>query len=118
LVAPLLETYHADKRSSAMAQLDKARSEKKAASSIGDVWALAHEGRADLLLVEEDFHYPARLSANGKNLLPADDSSAADVIDDAVDEIIEEVLNKKGRIVFMPKGQLTDHERIALVLRY
>lgn len=118
LVAPLLKTYLDDKRKDALAQLDKATSEKKLASTIGGVWVLAHEGRGDLLLVEDDFHYPARLDESGKNIIPTEDTTAPDVIDDAVDEIIEEVLNKKGKVVFLQNGQLSDHGRIALVLRY
>lgn len=118
LVAPLIQTHLADKSREALTQLDKAIGEKKYASTIGDVWVLAHEGRGDLLLVEEDFHYSARLDASGKNIIPAEDSTAPDVIDDAVDEIIEEVLNKKGKVVFVPNGKLEDHRRIAMVLRY
>lgn len=118
LVAPVLETYLNDKRKDALAQLDKAIGEKKSASTVGEVWVLAHEGRGDLLLVEDDFHHPARLDQNGKNIIPAEDSTAPDVIDDAVDEIIEEVLNKKGKVVFVPNGKLDDHGRIAMVLRY
>lgn len=118
LAAPILETHLAEKRREAMAQLDKAVGEKKAASTVRDVWVFAHEGRGDLLLVEEDFHYPARLDGDGKNILPADDPAAPDAIDDAVDEIIEEVLNKKGKVVFVENGQLSAHGRIALTLRY
>lgn len=118
LVAPILEAHLAEKVREAMAQLDKAIGEKKTASTIRDVWAFAHEGRGDLLLVERDFHYPARLDDSGKNILPAEDPSAPDVIDDAVDEIIEEVLNKKGKVVFVENGQLSEHGRIALTLRF
>jgi hypothetical protein len=118
LVVPLLEVHQAERRRNAMTQLDKATSEKKVASTIGDVWALAHEGRGGLLIVEDDFHYPARLDASGKNILPTDDPAAPGMIDDAVDDIIEEVLNKKGKVAFVDNGQLIDHGRIALVLRY
>ena len=68
--------------------------------------------------MEEDFHYPARLDATGRLLIPAEDVTAPDVIDDAVDEIIETVLNKQGQVVFMENGQLKDYQRIALILRY
>lgn len=69
-------------------------------------------------LVEEDFHYPATVDASGMHLTPADDPTAAGVMDDAVDEIIETVLSKGGRVVFMDNGQLAEHQRIALILRY
>jgi predicted transcriptional regulator len=60
----------------------------------------------------------ARLDQSGKYIIPADDPAAPNVIDDAVDEVIEEVLGKQGKVVFVENGALTDHGRIALVLRY
>jgi predicted transcriptional regulator len=39
-------------------------------------------------------------------------------MDDAVDEIIETVLNKQGRVVFVENGKLEEHRRIAMVLRF
>jgi hypothetical protein len=41
-----------------------------------------------------------------------------DVIWDAVDELIEMVLSKQGRVVFVEDGTLDLHMRIGLVLRY
>ena len=40
------------------------------------------------------------------------------VIDDAVHEIVEEVLSKSGHVVFLDDNRLADHNRIAMVLRY
>lgn len=68
--------------------------------------------------MEEDFHFPARVDATGRILTPAKDVTAPDVIDDAVDEIIEAVLLKQGQVVFVEPGRLADAERIALILRY
>ena len=79
---------------------------------------MTFQGRGDTLLVEEDFHYPARLDESGTKLTPTEDITAPDVIDDAVDEIIEGVLDKQGKVVFVENGQLTQHQRIALILRY
>jgi hypothetical protein len=43
---------------------------------------------------------------------------APDVLDDAVDETIEQVLNTGGDIVFFAAGELQEHEHIAAILRY
>ncbi len=118
LVWPLVQLNFAEQRRMVLSDLEKAVSERKCVSSIGEVWRLANEGRGRLLLVEEDFHYPARLDATGRLLIPAEDVTAPDVIDDAVDEIIEMVLGKQGQVVFMENGQLKDYQRIALILRY
>jgi hypothetical protein len=49
---------------------------------------------------------------------PAEDASAPGVIDDAVDEVIEEVMAKGGSVVFVDDGALEQHQRIAFILRY
>ena len=118
LVWPLAEAGLAEKRKQYLAELDKAVGEQKVASTVGEVWRLANEGRGKLLLVEEDFHTPGRLDETGINILPADDPSQPDVIPDVVDDIIETVLSKQGQVVFTQNGQLMAYQRIALILRY
>lgn len=118
LVWPLVEGSLAARRKGYLQELDAAVGAQKYVSTIGEVWRLGHEGRGALLLVEEDFHYPARVDASGMHLTPADDPSAPDVLDDAVDDLIETVLAHGGRVAFVDNGALTQHQRIALVLRY
>lgn len=118
LVWPLVKDALAAQRQQVVSELNKAVSEGKSVSTIGEVWRLASEGRGQLLLVEEDFHFPARVDQTGRHLTPADDVTAPDVIDDAVDEIIETVLRTQGRVVFVENGQLETHQRIALIVRY
>jgi hypothetical protein len=50
-------------------------------------------------------------------LTPADDREGADVIDDAVDELVELVLLRGGWIAFAAEGSLDDREGVALVSR-
>lgn len=117
LVQPLIEEQQWEKEKEALQQLERAVSERKFVSTIREVWRLSHEGRGDLLLVEDDFHYSGRLDENGV-LVRAEDMTAPGVMDDAVEEIIETVLDKQGRVVFMENGKLTEHKRIAMILRY
>ena len=64
-------------------------------------------------------HYLLGKNATPEDLLiPADDPTAPDVIDDAVDELIEIVLAKGGRVIFVDNGALAIHQRVALILRY
>jgi hypothetical protein len=118
LIWPLVKASLAEERQQVLTELDKATGERKIASTVGEAWRMAHEGRGRLLLVEEDFHYPARVDEGGTQLSPAEDVEAPDVIDDAVDEIITAVLEKQGKVVFIENGQLQEHGRIALILRY
>ncbi len=118
LVWPLVEAGLAARRQQYLSELDRAIGEQKVASTVGEVWRMANEGRGRLLLVEEDFHFPGQLDETGIHLSPADDPTAPGVIDDAVDDIIETVLSKQGRVVFTAEGQLSTHQQIALILRY
>ena len=118
LVWPLVEANLAEERRKVLLELDKAVGERKYVSTAEEVWRLAKEGRGHLLLVEKDFHFPARIDDSGMHITPADNADDPDVIDDAVDEIIETVMSKQGHVVFVDNGQLEKHRRIALILRY
>ena len=118
LVWPLVEGKLEEKRQQALGELNKAASDRKVASEINDVWRKSFAGRGRLLLVEENFHFPARVDESGQHLTPAEDITAPDVIDDAVDEIIEAVISMGGEVIFMEDGQLADHQRMALILRF
>ena len=61
---------------------------------------------------------PGWVGASWMQLTPADEAGAPGVIDNAVDKIVETVLSKQGRVVFVEDGSLDAHQRIALVLRY
>jgi len=118
LVWPLVKGKLAEQRLGVFGDLEKAVSEQKYVSTVGEVWRMANQGRGRLLVVEEDFHFPARLDEKGEDLIAADDPAAPGVMDDAVDEIIETVLQKQGQVVFVDNGSLEKHQRIALTLRY
>jgi hypothetical protein len=113
---PLVVDWLRSDHDRATRRLDAARSAKRYAGGIDEVWELARDGRVELLVVEESFDYPARLR-DGR-LEAATDAEAPDVIDDAVDELIEAVLQRGGEAVIVPEGQLERHERLAAVLRY
>jgi hypothetical protein len=92
-------------------------SNQKVVSTLEGVWQLAQEGRGKLLLVEKNYHVPAVLTDTG-HLQIVDQPGGTDVMDDAVDEIIEVVLGKGGNVAIVDDGTLTHHQQIALILRY
>jgi hypothetical protein len=118
LVWPLMQAHMKNQRQEMLTNLGEAISAGKYAAGITSVWRLANEGRGAILLVEEGFHYPARVEAGGLQLTPTDDPTAPNVIADAVDELIETVLLKSGRAIFFQDGVLETHQRIAMILRY
>ena len=110
------ETMHA-RRHEILDDLNAAVGARRSVSGVGECWRKAQEGRVDTLVVEEDFHKAARLGENN-TVIPADDPSAADTIDDIVDELVEAVMEKGGRVVFVDNGTLDLHQRVAAILRY
>jgi predicted transcriptional regulator len=94
---------------------------KRLASGIDDSWKSAVEGRGMELVVEEGYRQPAILHREGYVLELVDDESATDGprhLDDAVDELVELVLEKGGEVTFVDDGALADCDRVALILRY
>lgn len=113
-VAPAVAEMLTERRVAALHQLDQAVSAGRASSGLDQVWRDARRERGALLLVEEHFEVAARLRADG-TLQRADDTDAPDVIDDVVDELIEIVLSRQGRLEIVPDHTLATHQRIALV---
>ncbi len=118
LIWPEVEQAFAAQRTHILTDLNDAVGAHRSASTIGEVWRKAREGRGAVLVVEEGFHYPARVTADGMGLEPIETPTTPEDLDDAVDEAIEAVLTMGGRVVFVADGTLAQHSRIALILRY
>lgn len=117
-VWPLVQNHLRSQRQDALEALGGADGSQLHVAGIGPAWRAGQEGRGAVLLVAEDFHYPARLDASGLLLSSVGDPTAPDVIDDAADELIEIVLAKGGQVVFVDNGALEAHQRIAMILRF
>ncbi len=118
LVWPIMQSWMAAQRAEKLELLGDAIGANKYAAGMGECWQRAQEGRADTLLVEEDFHYPGQLHPSGL-LMPAEsDIADADFMGDAVDDLIECVLDKGGRVVFVEDGSLKTHNCIAMITRW
>lgn len=105
-------------RAAAVDELGRARGARRYSSGIDEVWNLARDGRGELLVVEENFEYPAERDYDSPHLRPAEEPDAPGVIADAVDEAIEDVLRQGGRVVVVRDGVLADQGRVALALRH
>lgn len=118
LVWSLVRESLAARRNAVFDELNAAVGGQRSASTLGEVWRFAQEGRGQTLVVEEGYHEPATIDESGLHLQPAPDSTEPGVLDDAVDAVIATVLEKGGRVVFVDDGTLPEHGRIALILRY
>ena len=117
LVCPVLEEYLHSRQAEALAILDRRAGAGRVVTGMPAVWLAARADRPELLAVEEGMFYPARLSADGDLVLPAGDVEHPEVIDDAVDEVIEIVLQRGGWVALVDDGALVSAERIALAVR-
>jgi hypothetical protein len=106
LARPGLENLLAQRREDALVRLDRASSHRRSALGIHHVWTLARRQEIDTLLVDEAFRYPAWTTVGGLTLVRAFTTEMPDVLDDAVDEIIEMVQRVDGEVVFLPAGTL------------
>jgi hypothetical protein len=118
LVWPSVSDGFTVRRRQVLDDLATAVGAHRSVSTLGEVWRHTAMGRGDLLLVEDGYHEPARLTADGQLELDIEDATAPDVLDDAVDEVITMALQKGGRVAFVEDGELSLHRRIALILRY
>ncbi len=118
IVWPQVKSVRAIKRDEVLKEIEEAFGKRKLATGIDEVWKLANEGRGRLLIVELNYQYSAKVSEDGLHLIPVEVAPGKEIIDDAVDDIIEKVINTGGRVVFVNNGKLEKYGHIALILRY
>jgi hypothetical protein len=118
LARPVLESYLRSRQDEALALLEERQSAGRVVNGMPAVWLASRAERPEMLAVEESLFFPARLSPDGDFLEPATDVEHPDVLDDAVDEVIEAVLRRGGWIALVQDGGLADRDRIALSLRH
>lgn len=118
LLWPLVLEAMDARRQELLQELDAAVGAQRSASTLGEAWMQAQMGRVATLLVEEDYHQPARRSESGMLLTVVDEAGGPDVLEDAVDDLVELVLLKGGQVFFLDAGALAIHGRVAAILRY
>ncbi|MCY7366219.1 MAG: hypothetical protein LH469_13035, partial [Frankiaceae bacterium] len=116
-IRPALESYLLSRQQEALDLLDRRIGARRAAAGMAAAWLAARTERPEMLAVEQGLFYPARVSDDGDLLLPATDVEHPEVIDDAVDELIELVLERGGWVALVDDGALAAHGGVALTLR-
>ncbi|TWJ22313.1 hypothetical protein JD76_02428 [Micromonospora endolithica] len=111
-----LDDYLHRREAEAVALIDRRAAAGRVASGMPDAWLAARTARPEMLAVDESLFYPARLSDDGNTLVPATDAEHPDVIDDAVDELIELVLIRGGWVALTAPGTLNRHQGVALTV--
>ena len=110
LVWPVFKAGCDAERTRALVRLNEAVSVNRHASGIDQVWRAAFDKRCQTLLVETGLRTSRRPRPPGDRLLPYSGRGAA-ALDDAVDEVIENVLADGGEVFFYDPGVLDLHQR-------
>ncbi len=117
LVAPHIEHYLASRQDEALGLLDQRIGQDRAVLGLESVWLASRWERPEMLAVEVDFFFPARISEDGDSLQAADDVEHPEVIDDVVDELLEQVLARGAWVALIEPGKIPENQRIALTTR-
>lgn len=118
LVWPLVQEGLEQRKRQALADLEAAVDSQRYASGLVESWRMARENRAAVLLVEENYHAPARVDETGLHLTLQLEGTGPDAMEDAVDDLVEVVLSRGGQVVFVPDGSLAAHQQVAAILRF
>lgn len=119
----LLEPYIADwnkvHQKNLLNKLEDAASKHKLAKGMKEVWKEAMQLKGKLLLVEKNYMFAAEHGMDElqiyKAVKPYNNFS---YIKDAVDDVIEKVLENGGDVEFVDEDLLKDYEHIALLQYY
>jgi hypothetical protein len=100
-------------------QMEKAADAGKLAVGMNGVWKVAGQHRGRLLIVEENFVFAAEQGESEDMIHAAEEPyNKFSYIQDAVDTVIEKVLEYGGDVEFVEGGTLKDYDGIALIQYY
>lgn len=92
--------------------------ERRAVTGIKQIWKAAGEGKAFKLLVEKDYTVNGFYVRNTDTLYLRPPKQQYDYLPDAVNELINMVIEKNGQVIFTENGTLKEFDKIALITRY
>lgn len=98
-------------------KIEQALNANKLVYGIDEVWRNAMDKKGRTLIAEHNYYYPHVVDENGN--LKSDTSAVnPSLVRDAVDVIIEQVLESGGEVRFVDEGFLKDLKQIALIQYY
>lgn len=113
----LVEKLQSKRRSESIEEVKKAISQGNVLTDLHEIYQAAINGRADLLVVHQDYRQPVIMNDDDTFKL-IDDPSTPGAIDDITSKIAWEVISKKGRVIFTEQEVLNDLGKIVLKTRY
>lgn len=119
---PQIREALAQARQQVGTELENAKSNNLFVGGLNEIWQAVNDGRAAVLVVEEDLHIPAEVSSDGREITEVLAEAVGDSgYDDIVDEIIEKALATGAQVKFVDNGSLKDinpMRGMAVITRY
>jgi hypothetical protein len=116
---PVVHEHDRDDLADLRRRVDDAIGRKLLGTGLDEVWSTVLEGRVGTLLLEEG--YRETVAVEDEHLVPVPEgtpSNGVRVVDDIVDDVVEQTLERGGQVRFVPDGELASRGRIAALLRY
>ena len=118
-VAPYVADWKKVKQDDLLLQLAVSKNAGRLSAGIKDVWKSVSRKTGRLLIVEKNYLVAASHGDEPDKIVPLESSTSSSFfIKDAVDDIIEKVLENSGDVEFVDEGLLRDYNRIALIRYY
>lgn len=118
-IEPFIKNWKKVIQKDLLNQLEEAAGKQKLAIGMRDVWHEAMNKRGRLLLVEKNYMYAAERGGSDEIIYKAlEPYNKFSYIKDAVDDVIEKVLENGGDVEFVDEGLLRDYKQIALIQFY
>lgn len=121
LVWPVVQNKMTEEKENLLAELQESVGRDLYVGGIVSVWKAAFEGRVRTLLIEENYQVRALVLDEGYSLaleVPDNYDGPGRIAEDAVDDLIELVFSKAGKVVFVEDGKLSNHQKLAAITRY
>jgi hypothetical protein len=112
-----IQTKQKQARTDAIKEMEDSISKGNVLTDLTEIYRAAKEGRAELLIISEDYHQSVKMTGDFSFEL-IDDLNQANVIEDISNEISWEVISKKGRVIYTCQDELKTMGNIVLKVRY
>ena len=113
----IIKSQQKERRSKAIAEIKEAVAQSKVLTDLQEIFQASIDGRADLLIVHQDFSQ-AVLMTSDRTFELTNDRTEQNAIDDITSNIAWEVLSKKGRVFFTSQDEIKELGNIVLKTRY
>lgn len=119
ILKPHVTDWEQVKQKEILNRIDAAQNKHMLAVGIHAAWREALNHKGSLLVVEKNYMYASQNGSNGDSIYPTVEKyNHFSYIKDAVDDVIEKVLENGGDVEFVEKGLLDSYNHIALIQRY